>query len=380
MDRTKTRKKAVAAGHICLDITPKFRERNSAGLEQLIRPGKLIQTGTADIHAGGAVANTGMAMQFFGIETTLMGKIGHDDLGEILLSKMGSRDNHAMKVSPDSSTSYSIVLAPPGSDRMFLHHPGANDTFTACDIDGEILKEAHLFHLGYPPLMRSLYENHGKELIEIFQNADSMGVITSLDMAAVDPESEAGQQDWSRILAGVLPYVDFFFPSLEELCYMIDRQEYQQITRRMEAGDMAGLSVSRDVEPLAQKAAELGARNIIIKCGAAGLYYRTGSYAALRKTGARLGQDMGDWENRSGFEKSYRPGAVVSGTGAGDTAIAAFLAALLNGYSLDLCLKLAAATGASCVEAYDALSGLLPLDEQLERIRHGLEKQNFIRE
>ena len=80
------------------------------------------------------------------------------------------------------------------------------------------------------------------------------------------------------------------------------------------------------------------------------------------------------WENREGFEKSYKPKRVLSGTGAGDTTIAAFLLAALEGYSLELCLHLAAATGASCVEAIDALGGLKSFEELLRKIHDGWEK------
>ena len=47
----------------------------------------------------------------------------------------------------------------------------------------------------------------------------------------------------------------------------------------------------------------------------------------------------------------------------------------MDGYSVEDCLHLAAATGASCVEAYDALSGLRPFEELLRKIEAGWEKQ-----
>ena len=48
-----------------------------------------------------------------------------------------------------------------------------------------------------------------------------------MDMAAVDADSEAGRADWEAILKRVLPYVDFFVPSVEELCFMLDRPRYE---------------------------------------------------------------------------------------------------------------------------------------------------------
>ena len=57
------KKKVIAAGHICLDITPVFPEKTISAVTDILLPGKLIQMGDARIHTGGAVANTGLAMK-----------------------------------------------------------------------------------------------------------------------------------------------------------------------------------------------------------------------------------------------------------------------------------------------------------------------------
>ena len=57
---------------------------------------------------------------------------------------------------------------------------------------------------------------------------------------------------------------------------------------------------------------------------------------------------------------------------------AAFLTAVLEGYSLEDTMHLATATGASCVEAYDALSGLKSFEELEKKIKAGWKKNNFI--
>ena len=67
-----------------------------------------------------------------------------------------------------------------------------------------------MFHFGYPPLMRSMYENDGAELVEIMKRAKAAGAATSLDMAAVDPDAQAGRADWEKILECVMPFVDFY--------------------------------------------------------------------------------------------------------------------------------------------------------------------------
>lgn len=114
---------------------------------------------------------------------------------------------------------------------------------------------------------------------------------------------------------------------------------------------------------------------LLLKCGAPGLYYQTAGKKRLSELSGILGLDADDWADRKGFEVSYKPGRVRSGTGAGDTTIAAFLVAMLSGYSFSQCVQLAAAEGASCVEDYGALGGIRPLAELEQKIRAGWEKR-----
>ena len=372
--------KAVVAGHICLDIMPELLNEEGIQIQEILSPGALIQTGNADIHVGGCVANTGLGMKILGADVTLVGKIGADDFGNIVkgqLTQYASADN--MIVSADASTSYSIVLAPKGIDRMFLHHPGANHTFSYDDLDFAEIAKVDLFHFGYPPIMRNMYVNNGKELVRIFQKVHKSGVLTSLDLAAIDPSSEAAQQNWEEILRQVLPYVDFFVPSIEELCMMIAPETYAKWLERANGSDVTGILYLSDILPLAEKLRSMGARNFLIKCGAPGLYYDMANAEVQQELEEKSGLSFLNWAGKSGFEKSYTPDQVLSGTGAGDTTIAAFLSALLQGYDLETCLYLASATGASCVAAYDALSGIKPFAEQLEHMKNGWKKQDLLK-
>jgi len=43
----------------------------------------------------------------------------------------------------------------------------------------ELLRNARLFHFGYPPLMRLMFENHGAQLAELYRRARETGVTTS---------------------------------------------------------------------------------------------------------------------------------------------------------------------------------------------------------
>ncbi len=370
------KKKAVVAGHVCVDITPEIPGMPVSSLHEIMAPGKLITAGNITISTGGTVANTGAAMKILGTNVALMGKVGRDDFGDIVcrvLREYGCED--AMIRSEQAATSYSIILAIPGIDRMIFHNPGANDVFRPEDLDMDKIAEAALFHFGYPPIMKSMYENDGAELVRMFRGISDMGVLTSLDMAMVQEETEAGCADWERIIRDVLPYTDFFLPSVEELLMMLDREKYHRILERSGGRDITEvLSLEEDVKPLAERCIAMGAGCVLIKCGAPGLFYKTAGETFAEMLTQRLGHDCGDWAGAEGFEKSYVPGKLRSGVGAGDTTIAAFLSAMLAGYPLRRCLQLATATGASCVETYDVLSGLKCFAELEQRIDKGWEK------
>ena len=367
------RGKVIAAGHICIDITPVFSGNvRCSRIGDLLEPGKLIHMEPADVHTGGSVANTGLALKLLGADVRLMGKVGDDAFGTMIRDILAGYGAGGLIVDRSSSTSYSVVLAVPGIDRIFLHNPGANDTFSNEDIPEEALEDAVLFHFGYPPLMKRMYEDQGAELTEMLRRMKALGIATSLDMAAVDPNSHAGKADWKGILRSVLPYTDFFVPSFEELCFMLDRQRYDRLAAR--GGDMAAsLDMDTDVKPLADACIALGCRTVLIKCGTSGMYFRTADLDSMKGVGSRLQLDPEKWSDRQGRQPCFRADCVRSGTGAGDTSIAAFLMALLQGETPDRCAAFAAAEGACAVTSYDALSGLKTLDELEARMAAGWE-------
>ena len=369
-------KKVIVAGHICLDITPVFPAGKKKSISEVMMPGKLIHMNAASVSTGGVVANTGLAMKILGANVKLMGKVGKDAFGDMVCSIMDRYDaGEAMIRAEGEATSYTVVVAVPGIDRVFLHCPGANDTFRTSEVDLAELEDTALFHFGYPPIMASMYQNEGEELLKLMKKAREAGCATSMDLAAVDPDSGAGKVDWKAILTKVIPYVDFFVPSIEEVCYMLDRERFESWQERAGGGDITEiLDLDKDIRPLADQCMELGCKVLLLKCGAPGIYYRTATRDKLESIAPRLGLDASVWADKEGFEKSYKPDAVLSGTGAGDTSIAAFLTAMLEGSTPEECVQLATATGACCVAAYDSLSGLKPLKELRERIADGWEK------
>ncbi len=367
---------AVVAGHICLDLTPGFGETAGKHLGDILLPGKLTNVSGITLSTGGTVSNTGIALSILGVSTQLMGKIGDDFFGDIVLKILQQYDlGSAMAVAKGAKTSYTVIVAPPGTDRIFLHDPGANDTFCADDIAFDLVGKARLFHFGYPPVMRRMYQNGGAELLDIFKKAQAVGVTTSMDMTVPDSRSEAGQVDWEGLLTRVLPHVDIFAPSIEEILYMLHREEFTRLARMSAGRDFVEALDINILQGLGDRILALGAKIALIKCGKRGCYIRTADAATLSSMGRGQPADKSNWGGRELFEETFKAPNVVSTTGAGDACIAGFLAALLKGEGVEEALKIACATGAECVQTYDALSGIKTLDETRALIAKGWAKE-----
>jgi len=350
----------VVCGHICLDIIPSWL---TGGIEKLV-PGHILEMSGVYVSTGGSVANTGLTLYRLGIEPILLGKIGNDVFGKIIIEILKSQNvelNKYMIISNNDTTSYTIVLNPPDTDRIFLHYPGSNHTFRASEIPYDLIKDAKLFHFGYPPLMKKFYQNDGEELIQMFAKVRSLGMITSLDMAMPDPETPSGKIDWQKLLKNVLPYVDIFAPSIDELLYMWNRKDYQQ----WNSGEKI-LTLDWLLQ-LSQELIDCGTNLIMIKLGNIGLFLHTGKLA-------NISINQQKWSFKQLFSPCFE--AKVSGTtGAGDATIAGFLSQVIQDSTPEEAINIATATGAYCVEARDATSGIKSIKEIKKRIKGNWKKQ-----
>jgi len=352
---------AVVAGYLGVDLTPGFPSMLAAiPLTELLRPGKLIETEGLGLALGGVVANTGLAMKKFGARVALMGLVGNDLLGNLVLTKLKAQGiSSGIRRTDRAGTAYGIVLAPPGIDRMFLEDPGCNGVMTSDDIDYQTVVQSRLFHFGYPTLMKSLYRDDGAELRKLFGRVRALGVATSLDMTLPHPDSPAGKTDWLSILAAVLPLVDIFAPSLEELLFLMEPKQYAAILSGVNGGDIVD-KVPQDLcERLGKKILDLGVSILMIKAGHRGAYIRTGDITRLNAaTALRLAGDT--WNNRAIRVPAFPadPARIKNACGAGDCAVAGFLTAILNGANLQAAGYYAMLAGRDNLYGVDSLSGL----------------------
>jgi sugar/nucleoside kinase (ribokinase family) len=360
---TIAKREIVVCGHLCLDIIPGFPLLERA--HDWFRPGRLSLVEAAVISTGGAVSNVGLSLYMLGLPVRLVAKIGNDPFGRLILERVRAvGEGLARDIIPTEGevSSYSIVLNPPGMDRIFLHCPGANDTFTDVDVPDEVIQSASIFHFGYPPLLKQIWSDGGVRLERLLSRAKTLGAMTSLDMSLPDPSSPSGLIDWGAFLSRVLPNVDLFVPSIEELLFMMDRSAFTQF-----AGSGGGQEISSRVTfahlaRLSEKLHELGVSVVLIKLGERGAYLHT---SAQGLAGAP------EWANRELYTSVFSVPHVAGTAGSGDATIAGFLASVARQLCAEEALTLAVAVGGCCVEAPDATSGIRNWEQTMTRVRAG---------
>lgn len=352
----------VVAGHVCLDIIPSFAQR-SWSVDELMVPGTLIDVGKALLSTGGAVSNTGLALHRLGAPVRLIGKTGDDLFADSIASlfeAQGSGLSKGLVRNPSVATSYSVVINPPGVDRIFFHCPGANDAFGPEDIRPDAIEGGSIFHFGYPTLMKRMFADEGAELEAVLRTARQSGLATSVDMSLPDPASPAGQAPWRKILERCLPFVDMYVPSIEEVISMLNPGAPFVYDRAL-------------LHQASDELLEMGAGLAMIKLGTNGVYLRTSDDTRRLGFLEKLGCSVDEWRGVELHAPIYQV-EVAGTTGCGDSAIAGFLMAVAEGFAPPEALQIAAATGASRAESSDAVFGIPTLDKLRDRIKSGWPK------
>ena len=314
---------AIVAGHVCVDLIPELEALPDVG------PGELAEVGPLTAAAGGCVANTGGALAALGADVAVAGDAGDDPLGALLETMLAARgvDTGQIRRRAGETTSYSLVLEAPGRDRAFWHHVGANAAFDGATVE---LAGTDLLHVGYPSLLPALTADGGAALSALLARTREQGAITSLDLAVIDPASDAARLDWGALLGRLMPLVDVISPSIEDL--------------------RSGLGFVEDLGGAARRLVAMGAGVALVTAGQDGLALCTGDAARLRAAGPALAVAVARW---AGAEHAV-PAVEVevhSTLAAGDAASAGLLWGILDGLGPRESLQLAAETAAAQVAA-----------------------------
>ena len=107
---------------------------------------------TMAAHPGGAPANFLAALTKFGASTALLGKVGSDTFGKLLIStlKHAGIETRGLVVTDDVFTTLAFVTFDQHGDREFAfsRKPGADTCMTFEELDLSLIDEAKVFHFG----------------------------------------------------------------------------------------------------------------------------------------------------------------------------------------------------------------------------------------
>jgi len=371
MAETMKKYDIAVAGYTCVDLIPEFKHTGSySSLSDLFKPGKLIEIEGLRVVPGGVVANTGMAMRKFNRKVFLNGLVGDDFMGKIAKDWFGKyKVSAGIKTTKQAGTACSIVIAPPGTDRIFLESPGCNMIFDTSFINFDEISQSRLFHFGYPPLLKQFFLDNGSQLADLFSRIQRSGVVTSLDFSLPDPEGESGKIHWPEFMRNVLPFTDIFVPSLEEVLQIMLPGKYTEIKSAWENPETYSQILVRLVREAGKMIIDSGVKIVLIKAGGAGIYLLTGDISTIDgKPNLDLPED--GWNFRELWCKAYHADTarIVNSNGAGDVAVAAFLSAILGAETAESSLKYAAMAGRNTLYCHNIHTDLPGWQEMTKEI------------
>ena len=107
---------------------------------------------TMAAHPGGAVANFLATLAKFGHKTALLGKVGSDTFGNLLIGTMGSLgiETKGLVKADDVFTTLAFVTIDESGDRefAFARKPGADTCIAFEELDLSLIDQAKVFHFG----------------------------------------------------------------------------------------------------------------------------------------------------------------------------------------------------------------------------------------
>ena len=235
---------------------------------------------------GGSCPNTMVTLKSLGIETTLAGGIGFDELGEMYKSRLKELEVRDELVKNNAATGTSIILVTQDRERTMCTFLGANRNFDQSDVNLESAKNADIFYFtGY---MWDT-ESQQRAIRKVLDKKKEYGFKVAFDIA--DPFAVGRyRQTFFDIIK---EYVDIVFANSEEARYLIDNYDAYECAKSI--GKLC---------PVA-----------IVKNG------KKGSYIS---------------ENGNIYEiPVYGTSKPVDTTGAGDTYASGFLYGVQKGYSVE---------------------------------------------
>ncbi|MBO5998300.1 MAG: carbohydrate kinase family protein [Lachnospiraceae bacterium] len=267
---------------------------------------------SGSLNVGGEAVNQAMAAAKLGLRTSILCRLGNDGAGSMVRAAL-----------EEAGVSTGLIIfsddAPTPVTTMFVNEDGSRKSVT---------NGSHRYNFHPEKYMDTAAGARAVSLGSLFRAPfDDPGIIYDVLSRA------AGQTD-----RGTFVFADTKLPNFTKLTLDDIKDSLPLIDYITPNEDEAGYYSGKDTpEEMADVFLDRGVKNVIVKLGAKGCYFKNA--------------------DRSFLLPPYRIDA-VDATGAGDNFMAGFIYSILNGSSDHEALKFANACGAICTMATGAAAGL----------------------
>ena len=207
---------------------------------------------TMAAHPGGAPANFLAALTKFGASTALMGKVGGDTFGNLLIGTLNRAgiDTRGMIVDSRFFTTLAFVTFDDRGDRAFAfsRKPGADTNLSFDELDLTLIDEARVFHFGTLSLT---HEPARTATCKAVEYARSRGKLITYDPNLRKPLGEDMDECRRQLLWG-LSRADVVKISDEEVAFLF------------------GLDAREGAEHILRN---FGVKLVFVTCGAGGCFF-----------------------------------------------------------------------------------------------------------
>jgi len=288
------------------------------GIGECLAYGSKVELGNVFFDTGGGGTNSACTFANFGLNTSIVTKIGKDIYGIEILHVLTEKgvDVSNLLVDKVHSTAYSTILIMPGGDRSILVYRGASANFSIADFNWPKLKTKWFYITslaGNLPLLNKIFAFAKKNKVKIFWNPGG-------------DELKLGREK---------------LKSLIKQAYVLDlnREEAQKLTGKNE------------IKAIFKEINQLSPGYNVITDGSNGAYLSDGMMIYFAKA---------------------LPAKVINTTGAGDAFGSAFCAGLILKNDWDYALRLGILNSHGVVENMGAKKGLLsklPKQQDLDIVK-----------
>ena len=301
---------AVFVGLTILDIAGRVIDSiPEGGGVDFIDEIRLNPAGTAS----GAVMNAAK----LGLRCATAACLGTDEKGVFIkdyYDRLGI-DNSLIQFTDKRPTSATMLTIRSNGDRPAMHCRGASDELFIEEDAFDTVCDAGFLHLGGTGLLAAMDAGQSEKPLA---HAKSKGLTVTFDLIAPNNETLS-------MLRGLLPYVDYFMPSLEEAEFIS--------------------GISDDPSSAATFFKDLGAETCVFKWG------HKGSFVSTQDSEFRL--------------PAFKV-AVSDTTGCGDSYCGGFIAGLSMGFDLEKACLLGTATSALVATGLGSDAGVVDLETTLD--------------